>query len=88
MDGHGRLWVTDSTAGVAVYDTATGGRLARFEAPGAPSGHFVNDLTLTPDGTAYLTDSVRGVVYRVTPAQLARVVAIFEPGSAWTRCRA
>lgn len=70
VDGRGRLWVTDSTAGVAVYDTATGTRLARFEVTGdAP--RFVNDLTLTPDGTAYLTDSVRGVLYRVTPAQLA-----------------
>ncbi|MEU9147120.1 SMP-30/gluconolactonase/LRE family protein [Streptomyces sp. NPDC048349] len=70
VDARGRLWVTDSSAGVAVYDTATGARLAHFEVPGdAP--RFVNDLTITPDGTAYLTDSIRGVVYRVTPAQLA-----------------
>ncbi|MFI5543412.1 SMP-30/gluconolactonase/LRE family protein [Streptomyces sp. NPDC051815] len=71
VDALGRLWVTDSTTGVAVYDTATGTRLAHFEvAVGAPA-RFVNDLTLTPDGTAYLTDSVRGVLYRVTPRQLA-----------------
>ncbi|MGP3688236.1 SMP-30/gluconolactonase/LRE family protein [Streptomyces sp. IBSNAI002] len=70
VDARGRLWVTDSTTGVAVYDTATGARLAHFEVAGdAP--RFVNDLTITPDGTAYLTDSVRGVLYRVTPAQLA-----------------
>ncbi|MET9604642.1 SMP-30/gluconolactonase/LRE family protein [Streptomyces sp. NPDC006512] len=70
VDARGRLWVTDSTKGVTVYDTRTGSRLARFEIPGdAP--RFVNDLTVTPDGTAYLTDSVRGVIYRVTPAQLA-----------------
>lgn len=70
VDAHGRLWVTDSTNGVAVYDTRTGSRLARFGIPGgAPS--FVNDLALTPDGTAYLTDSLRAAVYRVTPAQLA-----------------
>ncbi|GAA3377227.1 SMP-30/gluconolactonase/LRE family protein [Streptomyces racemochromogenes] len=69
VDARGRLWVTDSTAGVSVYDTATGARLARFEVdPAVP--HFVNDLVVTPDGTAYLTDSVRAVVYRVTPAQL------------------
>ncbi|MEU9718693.1 SMP-30/gluconolactonase/LRE family protein [Streptomyces sp. NPDC047976] len=69
VDARGRLWVTDSTAGVSVYDTATGTRLARFETdPAVP--HFVNDLTITPDGTAYLTDSVRAVIYRVTPAQL------------------
>ncbi|MFJ9338024.1 SMP-30/gluconolactonase/LRE family protein [Streptomyces sp. NPDC101733] len=65
----GRLWVTDSTAGVAVYDTRTGARLAHFEVPGTDP-RFLNDLTLTPDGTAYLTDSVRSVIYRVTPAQV------------------
>ncbi|WP_328788914.1 MULTISPECIES: SMP-30/gluconolactonase/LRE family protein [unclassified Streptomyces] len=73
VDALGRLWVTDSTAGVAVYDTANGSRLAHFEVArgaGAPA-HFINDLALTPDGTAYLTDSVRGVIYRVTPEQLA-----------------
>ncbi|MFD8143271.1 SMP-30/gluconolactonase/LRE family protein [Streptomyces sp. NPDC059708] len=69
VDARGRLWVTDSTVGVSVYDQATGTRLAHFEAdPATP--HFINDLTITPDGTAYLTDSVRAVVYRVTPAQL------------------
>ncbi|MFI1280213.1 SMP-30/gluconolactonase/LRE family protein [Streptomyces sp. NPDC020858] len=71
VDALGRLWVTDSTTGVAVYDTSTGARLAHFEvADGAPA-HFVNDLTLTPDGAAYLTDSIRGVIYRVGPEQLA-----------------
>lgn len=70
VDALGRLWVTDSTAGVAVYDTADGSRLAHFEVaqgPGAPA-HFVNDLAFAPDGTAYLTDSVRAVIYRVTPS--------------------
>ena len=31
----------------------------------------VNDVAITPDGTAYLTDSIRAVVYRVTRSQLA-----------------
>lgn len=70
VDARGRLWVTDSTAGVTVYDTRTGARLARFDVPGS-APRFVNDLTITPDGTAYLTDSVRGVVYRATGSQLA-----------------
>ncbi|MEU9004908.1 SMP-30/gluconolactonase/LRE family protein [Streptomyces sp. NPDC048551] len=69
VDGRGRLWVTDSTTGVAVYDTRTGARLAHFEVPGS-GPRFINDLTITPDGTAYLTDSARPVIYRVTPAQL------------------
>ncbi|MCY0932647.1 SMP-30/gluconolactonase/LRE family protein [Streptomyces sp. H34-S4] len=70
VDGRGRLWVTDSTSGVSVYDTRSGARLAHFEIPGSEP-RFLNDLAVTPDGTAYLTDSVRAVVYRVTPEQLA-----------------
>ncbi|MGY1937117.1 SMP-30/gluconolactonase/LRE family protein [Nocardia gipuzkoensis] len=69
VDAAGRLWVTDSTTGVAVYDIATRALLADFTVPGADP-RFVNDLAITPDGTAYLTDSVRAVVYRVTPDQL------------------
>ncbi|MGW7479096.1 SMP-30/gluconolactonase/LRE family protein [Nonomuraea muscovyensis] len=69
-DRAGRLWVTDSTSGVQVYDMRTRARLAGFTVPGEES-RFVNDVAITPDGTAYLTDSVRAVVYRVTPRQLA-----------------
>ncbi|MFJ6939097.1 SMP-30/gluconolactonase/LRE family protein [Streptomyces sp. NPDC101132] len=69
-DPLGRLWVTDSTKGVAVYDVRTRRLLARFDVPGT-APRFVNDVALAPDGTAYLTDSVREVVYRVTPADFA-----------------
>ncbi|MEV7616027.1 SMP-30/gluconolactonase/LRE family protein [Streptomyces sp. NPDC089799] len=71
VDARGRLWVTDSTTGVTVYDPATRTRIAHFEATGGEP-FFINDLTITPDGTAYLTDSFRSAVYRVTPADLAR----------------
>ncbi|QXN91197.1 superoxide dismutase [Nocardia iowensis] len=74
VDQAGRLWVTDSTAGVTVYDTTTRALIARFEVPGA-AARFVNDLAITPDGTVYLTDSVRGVVYRVTADQVADAAA-------------
>ncbi|MEU8828620.1 SMP-30/gluconolactonase/LRE family protein [Streptomyces sp. NPDC048636] len=74
VDGAGRLWVTDSTAGVSVYDPRTRRLLARFDVAG-PGARFVNDLAIAPDGSAYLTDSLRGVVYRVTPRQLARAQA-------------
>ncbi|WP_205717684.1 SMP-30/gluconolactonase/LRE family protein [Actinomadura soli] len=69
-DRAGRLWVTDSTAGVSVYDTRTRRLLARFDIPGNEA-RFVNDLAIAPDGSAYITDSVRSVVYRVTPRDLA-----------------
>ncbi|MFI0407519.1 SMP-30/gluconolactonase/LRE family protein [Actinomadura sp. 3N508] len=71
IDRAGRLWVTDSTAGVSVYDTRTRRLLARFDVPGT-AGLFVNDLAIARDGGAYITDSVRAVVYRVTPRDLAR----------------
>ncbi|MEV0295612.1 superoxide dismutase [Nocardia sp. NPDC050710] len=74
VDRAGRLWVTDSTKGVAVYDTATRGLIARFDLPGTDP-RFVNDLAITPDGTAYLTDSIRGVIYRVTQDQLREASA-------------
>jgi sugar lactone lactonase YvrE len=70
-DRSGRLWVIDSTAGVDVYDLRTRTPLARFEVPG-DDPRLVNDLVITPDGSAYLTDSIRAVIYRVTPADLAR----------------
>ncbi|MFE7719956.1 hypothetical protein ACFU44_13045 [Nocardia rhizosphaerihabitans] len=70
VDRDGRLWVIDSGVGVAVYDTGSRALLARFDVPGdAP--RFVNDLDFGADGSAYLTDSVRNVVYRVTPDQVA-----------------
>lgn len=71
VDGRGRLWVTDSTAGVSVYDARSRRLLARFDVPGQGK-RFVNDLAVTPDGTAYLTDSSRAVIYRVTPEEVAR----------------
>ncbi|WP_405181503.1 superoxide dismutase [Nocardia sp. NBC_01377] len=73
VDRAGRLWVTDSTAGVTVYDITSHALLARFDVPGS-APRFVNDLAIATDGTAYLTDSVRGVVYRVTPRQLDETI--------------
>ncbi|MBL1079221.1 superoxide dismutase [Nocardia sp. 2] len=66
VDSRGRLWVIDHTTGVTVYDTGTRAPVARFDAP-RQDQPFLNDLAFTPDGSAYLTDSVRPVIYRVTP---------------------
>ncbi|MES9541962.1 hypothetical protein [Actinomadura sp. NPDC000600] len=69
VDFAGRLWVIDSTSGVAVYDARSRALLARFVVPG-DGARFVNDLAVAPDGAVYLTDSTRAVVYRVTPHDL------------------
>lgn len=74
VDPAGRLWVIDSTAGVAVYDIGTRRLLARLDVTGAGE-RFVNDIALGPDGSAYLTDSRRHLIYRVTPAEVTRAVA-------------
>jgi sugar lactone lactonase YvrE len=70
VDRQRHLWAIDATTGVAVYDLRSRRLLARFDAADQDA-HLVNDLTITPDGSAYLTDSLRAAVYRVTPWQLA-----------------
>jgi sugar lactone lactonase YvrE len=73
VDRARRLWAIDRSTGVAVYDIPSRRLLARFSPPAkGKSEPLVNDLAITPDGTAYITDSFRTVVYRVTPRQLAR----------------
>ena len=71
IDRARRLWAVDANAGVAVYDIPSRHLLARFDVPGN-GARLVNDLAIAPDGSAYITDSLRSVVYRVTPRQLAR----------------
>ncbi|MEU8783438.1 superoxide dismutase [Streptomyces sp. NPDC048637] len=73
-DRAGRLWVIDSTTGVAVYGLHDRKLIARFDVTGSARS-FVNDLAIARDGSAYLTDSYRGVLYRVTPRQLTRAAA-------------
>lgn len=77
-DARRRLWVCNNfgypreglepalfgTAGVHLYDLA-GGRLLRvFRLPQAEN-HFLNDVCLTPDGTAYFSDSHVPGVWRI-----------------------
>jgi sugar lactone lactonase YvrE len=72
VDQRGQLWAISPDVGVAVYDLRNRRLLARFDVAGQDA-HPVNDLAIAPNGTAYLTDSLRAVVYRVTPGQLAWV---------------
>ncbi|WP_280460927.1 SMP-30/gluconolactonase/LRE family protein [Nocardia carnea] len=74
VDPAGRLWVIDSTTGVTVYDLTSRTLLARFDVTG-PADRFLNDIALTPDGTAYLTDSRRAVVYRITADTLTHAMS-------------
>ena len=66
VDASGRLFVAGGDTGrMFVYETGTGELIDRFE-NGAQST-FVNDVALTPDGSAFFTDSMRPELYRVFP---------------------
>ncbi|MFD5825959.1 SMP-30/gluconolactonase/LRE family protein [Lentzea sp. NPDC060358] len=66
----GRLVVAGGATGkVFVYSTRTGDLLHVFDS-GARDG-LVNDVAIAPNGDAYVTDSFRPVLYRITAAQLA-----------------
>jgi sugar lactone lactonase YvrE len=55
------------TEGVFVYDLDRG-TLRRKIVPDTPGPHLFNDLALAGDGTAFVTDSAAGMVYRI-PAE-------------------
>ncbi|MGW6919632.1 SMP-30/gluconolactonase/LRE family protein [Kitasatospora sp. NPDC054939] len=64
-------------AGVGAYDLETGRRLFYVDlAAVARDGgaHFANDLAIAADGTAYVTDSLAPVVYRVGVSGRASVL--------------
>ncbi|MEJ8852694.1 superoxide dismutase family protein [Variovorax rhizosphaerae] len=77
VDGQGRLWVAGGPNGtLSVVDTTTGNTLGLLKAPQDPPG-FLNDLVILSDGTAYVTDSFRPVLYRVRTT--ASAPAALEP---------
>ncbi|MET8546244.1 hypothetical protein ABZW03_37295 [Kitasatospora sp. NPDC004799] len=64
-------------AGIGAYDLDTGRRLFYTDlaaVAGDGGGHMANDIAIGPDGTAYVTDSVAPVVYRVAPDGTAAVL--------------
>ena len=66
VDDGGLLFVAGGETGrMFAYDTETGELVDRFE-NGADTT-FVNDVALTPDGSAFFTDSMNPELYRVFP---------------------
>jgi sugar lactone lactonase YvrE len=66
VDAQGRLFIAGGMTGqMFVYDTNTGELIDRFSS--GEETTFVNDVTLTPDGSAYFTDSMNPELYRVYP---------------------
>jgi Cu-Zn family superoxide dismutase len=66
VDPRGRLYVCGAGTGLLfVYDTRTGALLGMFDTKSEPNT-FINDVTITPNGDAYFTDSVSPYLYRVS----------------------
>ncbi|ACO47478.1 superoxide dismutase family protein [Deinococcus deserti] len=64
VDAQGRLWVAGGAQGTVSVLSPDGMTLKVLETPKSPVA-FVNDLTITPDGTVYVTDSTRPVIYQI-----------------------
>jgi Cu-Zn family superoxide dismutase len=65
VDDQGRLFIAGAGTGkIFVYDTATGALLGQFANGVAPT--FLNDIAITKDGAAYVTDSLDPTLYKVT----------------------
>src|SRR5690606_3508862 len=71
-------------AKLGVYSLTTGERLAMVDlaatSQNAPADavFFANDVTVGPDGTAFVTDTRQNVIYRVTPDYEGSVFHRFE----------
>ncbi|GLZ28665.1 hypothetical protein Lesp02_08550 [Lentzea sp. NBRC 105346] len=55
------------TAGLGIYNAWTGKKIAYYDlgALDPSREHFGNDVAVAPDGTAYVTDSYSGAIYKV-----------------------
>ncbi len=70
VDRAGRLFVAGGPTGMIwVCDTASGDLLGRFTTPAGAT--FLNDVTISRSGDAYVTDSVRPIIWRITPEAVA-----------------
>ncbi|MDO4263064.1 MAG: superoxide dismutase family protein [Deinococcus sp.] len=66
VDSQGRLWIAGGAEGTVSVLDRYGVTLKVLETPKSPAA-FINDLALAPDGSVYVTDSRRPVIYRVSP---------------------
>ena len=69
---------TRQTAELLVFNLRTGALERRTDLDAllpAAEPNFANDVTLAPDGTAYVTDSFSPVIYKVAPDGTASILA-------------
>lgn len=64
VNPQGQLFIAGGATGnIWMYDAVTGRLLSQFNTGISPT--FINDVTVTPDGSAYFTDSVQPFIYRI-----------------------
>jgi sugar lactone lactonase YvrE len=65
-------------AKLGIYDLKSGKRTAMVDlaaaGPADAKAHFANDLTVGPDGSVYVTDTMARVIYKVNPKNEASVL--------------
>jgi sugar lactone lactonase YvrE len=70
VDGDGRLFVAGGGTGtVWVYDSTSRDLLGRFTTPAGTT--FLNDIAIDRSGDAYVTDSLRPIIWRITAEAVA-----------------
>jgi Cu-Zn family superoxide dismutase len=75
VDRQGRLYVSGAATGqMWVYDTRTRALIRHFDT-GLRANTFINDVTITPNGDAFFTDSLTPVLWRVPAAAVRRAGA-------------
>jgi Cu-Zn family superoxide dismutase len=66
VDEMGRLYIAGGDTGrIFVYDATSSNLIRALETPNADMT-FINDVAVAPDGSAYFTDSMRPVLFRVS----------------------
>lgn len=64
VDAQGRVWVAGGATGAISVLSPDGAPVATLMTPPSPNP-YLNDLVATPDGSVYVTDSTRPVLWRV-----------------------
>ncbi|WP_420596945.1 superoxide dismutase family protein [Deinococcus sp.] len=64
VDAQGRLWVAGGATGTVSILSPDGAPIATLMSPPSPDP-YLNDLIPTPDGSVYVTDSTRPMLWRV-----------------------
>ncbi|CAM4182970.1 superoxide dismutase family protein [Deinococcus marmoris] len=71
VDAQGRVWVAGGATGAISILSPDGAPIATLMTPPSPSP-YLNDLIPTPDGSVYVTDSTRPVIWHVRDMKVER----------------